>query len=639
MLPTHPSPTPRHREPHDPSDTGRVRQPGRSRHGRSDNSPMKKNRISEERESDSTSKLQETQSPISSEERITTNLISPPKDTDLKRQSSVKVNTNKPSTSNHLVDPVVELQHTTDDSWAKAPLSHDVSDVVDAVRPGTANSQSSHTKEMSVFLQIGRSTKKTVLSEGVDDLSLTSIRLLFISKFNYSPPAGENFPEIYLQDPTSGVRYELEDLQDVKDRSVLCLNVEVLDEVKRHIDEGICGLRNLVEGVKGLVDGQAVALHRVAERQEEAAKKIAELSVTPTAAPTPQPVSVNRTNAPAVSGIDHNQQIQEIRDLRRDLAVLRQVYSSFVSDVNNSMSTIKTKAATVNAAVENASTIAAFNTAPGNGRAYVEDGKKTLSADADSLVTRVDDLQDLVEELRKDVVLRGVRPLHRQTEAVSKDLAQAKQELKRMSDYIKREKPKWKKVWEKELELVCDDQQFFNMQEELVSDLQDDLDKASQTFTLVEQCTEQQVKTSRNVSRGFQPMTDETIDVASAKGNVLNEVRALRPNHENRLEAIERAERLRQKELEGRVPEFKKELGKFVEEGKLRKAGGVEEAERLRKARDEQILKETWESKKKSDIIDDEEDKKEVSITTVAAPALVTDGALAAEVPTSPTST
>lgn len=632
MLPTHPSPTPRHREPHDLSDAGRARQPGRSRHGRSDNSPMKKNRISEERECDPTLKSHETQLPKSSQERTTPNLTSP-KDTDLKRQPSVKVNTVKPSFSNNLVDPPFELQRTADDSWPKVPLSHDVSDAADAVRPGTANSQSSHTKEMTVFLQIGRSTKKTVLPEGVDDLSLTSIRLLFISKFNYSPPAGENFPEIYLQDPTSGVRYELEDLQDVKDRSVLCLNVEVLDEVKRHIDEGICGLRNLVEGVKGLVDGQAVALHRVAERQEEAAKKIAELSVPPTAVPTPQPVSVNRINAPAASGIDNDQQILEIRDLRRDLAVLRQVYSSFVSDVNNSMSTIKTKAATINTAVENASTIAALNTAPGSGRAYVEEGKKTLSADADNLVTRVDDLQDLVEELRKDVVLRGVRPLHRQTETVAKDLAQAKQELKRMSDYIKREKPKWKKVWEKELELVCDDQQFFNMQEELASDLQDDLDKASQTFALVEQCTEQQVKTSRNVSRGFQPMIDETIDVASAKGNVLNEVRALRPNHENRLEAIERAERLRQKELEGRVPEFKKELGKFVEEGKLRKAGGVEEAERMRKARDEQILKETWEAKKKV-----EEEEKEVSVTAAAGPTPVTDGVLAAEVPTSPAS-
>lgn len=586
---------------------------------------MKKNRISEEKEGD----LKSPETPVSRppEERVPPSPIPPPKDTELRRQPSLKVDTVDPPAPPHLVEPPADLQRPHDESRPKTPIPQDVSDTAEAVRPGTATSQSSNAKEIAVFLQIGRSTKKTILPEGVDDLSLTSLRLLFISKFNYNPPAGEDFPEIYLQDPASGIRYELEDLQDIKDRSVLCLNVEVLDEVKRHIDDGIGSLRKLMEGVKSLVDGQAVALQRVAERQEEAAKKIAELSVAPTAAPTPPTVSASPTNAPEMPPVDHSQQIKEIRDLRKDLAVLRQVYSSFVSDVNNSMTTIKAKAATVKSTAENASTIAAFKAAPGSGRAHVEEGKKTLGTDADNLVTRVDDLQDLVEELRKDVVQRGVRPLHRQLETVSKDLIQAKQELKRMSDYIKREKPKWKKVWERELEVVCDDQQFFNMQEELVSDLQDDLEKASQTFALVEQCTEQQVKASgpRSASRGFQPTIDETIDVASVKGNVLNEVRALRPNHENRLEAIERAERLRQKELEGRVPEFKKELGKFVEEGKLKKAGGVEEAERLRKARDEQILKETWETKKNGilrtvETVDDEEKNEEL-----AAPDPVTD--------------
>ena len=637
---THSSPTPRYREPHDAIDTGRVRQPGGNRPGRTDTSPMKKNRISEEREGDPGLKPPENSLPKSPEERAPSGPVPPPKDTELKRQPTLKVDTLPPPAPPHLVEPPTDLQQPHDESRPKTPISQDASDTADTARPGTATSQSSNTKEITVFLQIGRSTKKTVLPEGVDDLSLTSLRLLFISKFNYNPPAGEDFPEIYLQDPASGVRYELEDLQDIKDRSVLCLNVEVLDEVKRHIDDGIGGLRKLVEGVKGLVDGQAMALQRVAERQEEAAKKIAELSVAPTSPPPPPPppptpptVSASPANAPEMPPVDHSQQIKEICDLRKDLAVLRQVYSSFVSDVNNSMTTIKAKAATVKSTAENASTIAAFKAAPGSGRAHVEEGKKTLGTDADNLVTRVDDLQDLVEELRKDVVQRGVRPLHRQLETVSKDLIQAKQELKRMSDYIKREKPKWKKVWERELEVVCDDQQFFNMQEELVSDLQDDLEKASQTFALVEQCTEQQVKTSgpRSTSRGFQPTIDETIDVASVKGNVLNEVRALRPNHENRLEAIERAERLRQKELEGRVPEFKKELGKFVEEGKLKKAGGVEEAERLRKARDEQILKETWEAKKNgilraAEAVDEEEKKEEL-----VAPDPVADNAPVAD--------
>jgi hypothetical protein len=77
---------------------------------------------------------------------------------------------------------------------------------------------------------------------------------------------------------------------------------------------------------------------------------------------------------------------------------------------------------------------------------------------------------------------------------------------------------------------------------------------------------------------------------------VLGEVRALQPNHESRLEAIERAERARQRELESRRGgEFQKELGNFVEEGKLKKSGGVEEVERLRLVKEERARKENYE--------------------------------------------
>jgi hypothetical protein len=78
---------------------------------------------------------------------------------------------------------------------------------------------------------------------------------------------------------------------------------------------------------------------------------------------------------------------------------------------------------------------------------------------------------------------------------------------------------------------------------------------------------------------------------------VLGEVRALQPNHESRLEAIERAERARQRELESRRGgEFQKELGNFVEEGKLKKSGGVEEVERMRLVKEERARRENYET-------------------------------------------
>lgn len=88
---------------------------------------------------------------------------------------------------------------------------------------------------------------------------------------------------------------------------------------------------------------------------------------------------------------------------------------------------------------------------------------------------------------------------------------------------------------------------------------------------------------------------DPTVDLTKAKDNVLGEVRALQPNHESRLEAIERAEKARKKELENRrINLFQKELGAFVQEDKLKKSGGVEETERLRNAKDDRIRKEVW---------------------------------------------
>ena len=91
-------------------------------------------------------------------------------------------------------------------------------------------------------------------------------------------------------------------------------------------------------------------------------------------------------------------------------------------------------------------------------------------------------------------------------------------------------------------------------------------------------------------------MPDPDVDPQKAKDGVLGEVRALRPNHESRLEAIERAEKARQRELEDRKEgAFKKELGKFVDEGKLKKSGGVEEAESQRKLKDERNRREAWE--------------------------------------------
>lgn len=462
-------------------------------------------------------------------------------------------------------------------------------------------------KELTLFLQYKSKIKKFVLPEGSTDLSIARLQLAFIEKFAWNTHSnGNDLPEIYIQDPVSGVRHELEDLNDVKDRSVLVLNIEVLDEVKRHIDEGLGGLRRMVEGVRTVIDGQQSVMQQVSEQQLNTTKEVARLG----SSPSKIAARITSFDRPKANGIlrssslpkGSSTQLSGVQSLRQDLAVMRQSFSSMVSDINSSMSKVYSKAATIKSMTIDG-VIPSLDSS--TGRSYVNAGKKTLGEDSEKIVNRVDDLQDIVEDLRKDVVTRGVRPLPRQLETVSKSISIATSDLKKMLEFLKREKPIWTKIWEKELELVCTDRDLLTMQEELAADLEDDLEKATQTFALVEQATKQQNLQSsqgaatnlRTTSRGLNAIaTDQEIDPQKAKDGVLGEVRALRPNHETRLEAIERAEKARQRELESRREgEFTRELGTFVEEGKLKKSGGVEEAERLRRAKDEKNRREAWE--------------------------------------------
>lgn len=460
---------------------------------------------------------------------------------------------------------------------------------------------SSPPKDLTLFLQYKSRVKKFVLPGGHSDLSIGRLQLAFIEKFSWNTHSnGADLPEIYIQDPVSGVRHELEDLSDIKDRTVLVLNVEALDEVKKHVDDGLGSIKELIETVKANVNEQSAALQRVSERQSETAKEIARLAAAPPTPPADSPRNTGLGSGRKLKG----SQAGEIQNLRRDLAVLRQTYSNFQSEVGNSMSALRNKANSVKAAAAKASVP---DVEGHSGSTYVSKGRKQLNTDSDRLVNKVDDLQDLVEDLRKDVVHRGVRPRPRQLETVAKDIQLAMKELNKMEEYMKREKPIWTKIWEKELEDVCNGRDEVKLMEDLMADLQDDLEKANETFALVEQATKEQMKdvnagkenatVSRQFSRGLNSIVANIgADPNAAKEGVLGEVRALQPNHENRMEAIERAEKLRQKEMATRSENpIKKELVAFVGEGKLKKSGGFEEVERARKAKDDQIRKEVWE--------------------------------------------
>jgi actin interacting protein 3 len=460
-------------------------------------------------------------------------------------------------------------------------------------------------KPLTLFLQFKSKVKKIVLDDGSNDLSIPNLQLQFIEKFQWNTHNdGIDLPEIYIQDSVSGVRYELEDLNDIKNNSVLVLNFEPLDEVKRHIDDGMSGLRRVVEGIKTTVDNQQSTILRISDRQQETQKEIASIATAPMA-------PMRQTSLSSNSGIVYSKfggdQLVEIQTIRRNLAILRQTYSSLVSDVEASMAEVKTKSTAVKSAAINA---ALPSLSGDSGRAYIESSLHgSLQKEQSAILERVEDVQDSIEDLRKDVVTRGVRPLPRQLEQVAKDMSNATADLKKLEAFVAKETPLWNKIWKQELQDVCDDREVLREVEALIGDMRHDLEQSEQTFRLVEEACKQQnamaangpvvAGVTRTASGGARVpglAFREGGNPEEAKHGVLVEVKGLTIDHESRLEAIERAERARQKELESRKEgAFKKELGNFVEEGKLKKSGGVEEAERIRKAKDDRIRREVWE--------------------------------------------
>lgn len=75
---------------------------------------------------------------------------------------------------------------------------------------------------LSIYLQIERNVKKVKLEEMP---TIAKLRVLFIEKFQYNPGL-DDFPAIYLRDSKVGVEYELEDLAEVKEGSLLSLNID-----------------------------------------------------------------------------------------------------------------------------------------------------------------------------------------------------------------------------------------------------------------------------------------------------------------------------------------------------------------------------------------------------------------------------
>ncbi|CCH40766.1 Actin-interacting protein 3 [Wickerhamomyces ciferrii] len=433
---------------------------------------------------------------------------------------------------------------------------------------------------LTVFLKIGDKVKKTLLPLPI---TFTSLRLLFVEKFAYSPGSG-SFPDIYIDDKLNGISYMLEEhlFQDIQEGSVISLKVSEKNTTTEDLKKTI---QDLHESYHSKFEELTTQTRLQIEESQNKLLEVIQHNGIQSTDTSKKPLETKEVGASMNKGTKTTSlldDISDITDIRHDVSVIKQINNNNKVNFKQSIESVLNKVQEFKAL--------SLDTSKSSNRTYMEESNQKLSNTSDALLTKFDDLQDIIEALRKDVAQRGARPTVKQIQFISKQISDATSDLDNMVKYISTEKPNWKKIWESELDTVCSEQQFLTLQEDLAHDLKEDLEKATETFDLVKQCCEEQTKNPKTRTANL-PIPDPG-STGNLRDALLSEVEALRPNHNGRVEAIEKAEKLRQKERQlTMLSGFEEELGGFVENSKLKKSGGVEEIDRVRRMKDEQNLR------------------------------------------------
>ncbi|KZP01686.1 AIP3-domain-containing protein [Calocera viscosa TUFC12733] len=451
---------------------------------------------------------------------------------------------------------------------------------------------------LTVFLTLGMHTKKVEMES---TMSFAGLRILFMDKFSYNPGL-ENFPAIYIEDPSSRIRYELENLDDVQNGSRLLLNVEPLDQVKQHIDLQISAVSQDIRELKQSMAASrrmsvgpqyisptsgAPAAPRPSDVQfQAAASKLSKMKLNPAARPPPlEPIQPQMTGASDIASgrIFHDLQTQfdEVQNIRRDLGVMRQLYVDFINQTKEALGGLRVQ---TNAVRELA------DTKVGGTRAYINAGKDKLDTRSQDALTKIEELTDSVEVLKGDVVKRQVLPKPAVMKQLKSDIDACATELESLSQHVSTIKPMWKKTWGEELENIVEEQKFLTHQEELLADLIEDHKALREVFGHVEKFISLKGSGgSQKALRSYRPPPPE--EKHGGLSTVMMEIRGAQVDPERRLKAIEAAQKQRDRELASRSDEFQAELSNFVDGKKLKMTGGPEEVERIRQKRNDQTLK------------------------------------------------
>jgi len=431
-----------------------------------------------------------------------------------------------------------------------------------------------------LFLQVGKEVKK-VTYDG--ELTIPALQLLFMDKFNYT--SGQlNFPHIYIRDPAANLSYELEDVSEIQNKSILTLNIEAAEDgriadLQSQIVSGFEAVNTDMAQFRSVVV-DTLESFRVQMSEAQKAMATQRVAIQPAAAqeagkaaPPGKPVDLKLVNEIKVEQ-------QNLMQLKRDLAVVRQMQKEFQTESRDMLeklkNTVKECEAAQPAVIENQT------------RRSVDQMKEKLQSSSSAITTRLEELQDVIDDLKVDVTQRRCRPSKAQLTHCSDEAKALDNEIKELSKLISAAKPIWKKTWEEELQTILKEQQFIKDQESLVVDLEEDHSTLMEVFRQLQKITEIQASaapTKREFNVGPTPEGFEGMS------SVMKEVTMIDVDSSRRLRALNQAEKMRQRELDNRIDQFEHELTSFVDSKKLKKTGGAEEAERERQRKDQLMLR------------------------------------------------
>ncbi|CAO3618538.1 unnamed protein product [Mucor fragilis] len=396
---------------------------------------------------------------------------------------------------------------------------------------------------IDVYLRKGEQVKKTTIHA---DIRLEEIRQLFRDHFSVTK---EQEFDIYILDPASNVEYELERLNDIKPYSIMSFKETVMATQPSITVDVAKEMKSLFE------DTMQQMLTRLEQKQ---------------CANIPQEKI--------------KEQQKELESLRHDLASIHQFHNDYKKETEQLIAELREKSSKIIA-----STVVILDE---KAHAEMNESREVTQKAATLITSRLEALQDTIDQLKLDVTQRRCRPSRNQLNQCQEESDRLKLEMNDLQARIKKFKPIWKKTWEVELQQIVKEQQFLKEQEALLVDLKDDhkavLDVLDQLVKISEI---QERKKQLGVEFRIAPPAEEGFEGMTS---VMKEVSNIHVDHSQRVKALAQAESRRSKELSQRIDAFERELTDFVGLRKLKKTGGAQAVDKQRQEKDKAMMKQIF---------------------------------------------